>query len=146
METAPAPVTAGAHPVDRFCRMFARLTPDEPMALEEVYAPDVVFEDPFHRLEGRDALGVLFARMNAQIRQATFAFSEPLIDAGRASLPWTLRLEPRRFAKVIVVDGISLLEFDSAITRHRDYFDGGQLVYENVPLLGSGVRAIRRRL
>lgn len=134
------------HAVRRFCAMFAELAPDKPMPLAELYAPGVVFQDPFHRVEGREALQAYFGRMNANIARATFAFNDPLLGDGRAFLPWTMRLQPKRFAKEIVVDGATDLRFDGLITRQRDHFDGGAMVYENVPLLGGVIRSIKKRM
>lgn len=135
-----------AHAVRRFCHLFAELTPGKPMPLAEVYAQSVVFQDPFHRLEGREALAAYFARMNANIVRATFEFNKPLLGEGRGFLPWTMRLRPKHFNKEIVVEGATDLMFGAQVTHQRDYFDGGAMVYENIPLLGALVRGIKQRM
>jgi hypothetical protein len=43
---------------------------------------------------------------------------------------------------------MSYLQFDKAgkVRYHRDYFDLGAMLYEHLPLLGSLVKTIKRRL
>ena len=46
------------------------------------------------------------------------------------------------------VEGAPRLEFDDAdkVCLHRDYFDLGAMLYEQLPLLGALVRTIKGRL
>ena len=40
--------------------------------------------------------------------------------------------------------GISRLTIaEGRVLHHRDYFDAGELLYENLPLLGSAIRLVR---
>ena len=39
-----------------------------------------------------------------------------------------------------------LIPADGKVERHRDYFDAGALLYQHVPLLGSAIRWLQRRL
>lgn len=32
------------------------------------------------------------------------------------------------------------------ITRQRDYYDAGEMIYEHLPLLGWAVRGVKRRV
>jgi hypothetical protein len=50
--------------------------------------------------------------------------------------------------KTIVVDGASYLRFNEAgkVSYHRDYFDLGAMLYEQLPLLGRIIVAVKRRL
>jgi hypothetical protein len=44
----------------------------------------------------------------------------------------------------IQVEGISHLYIDCGkVNYHRDYFDAGQMLYENLPLLGGIIRKIK---
>ena len=134
------------HPVAVFRRIFTRLTPDIIMPLDLLYAPDVVFEDPLHRLEGREQLQRYFARLNASLVESEFVMGEALVGAAAAMVPWTIRLTLRRLPRPVVVDGCSHLRYGALVTYQRDYFDVGALVYEHVPLLGAVVRGLKSRL
>ena len=46
----------------------------------------------------------------------------------------------------ILVEGHSRLKFvDNKVICHRDYFDVGSMLYENVPVVGDLVRLIKNR-
>jgi hypothetical protein len=48
----------------------------------------------------------------------------------------------------VTVEGLSRLEFDAEekVKLHRDYFDLGEMLYENLPLIGMVVTSIKKRL
>lgn len=48
----------------------------------------------------------------------------------------------------MTVEGATRLEFDETgkVCLHRDYFDLGAMLYEQLPLLGAVVRTIKGRL
>ncbi|HDY7901818.1 TPA: nuclear transport factor 2 family protein, partial [Vibrio vulnificus] len=47
----------------------------------------------------------------------------------------------------VEVKGVSHLKFEAGkVIYHRDYFDLGEMLYENLPLLGGIIRAIKQRL
>jgi limonene-1,2-epoxide hydrolase len=49
--------------------------------------------------------------------------------------------------KPIAVDGITMLKIaDDRVVYHRDYYDLGQMVYENIPLIGRLIKKIKRAL
>ena len=61
----------------------------------------------------------------------------------------TQLLDPRlNRGQLISLEGCSLLRWnaDGKVERHRDYFDAGALLYQHVPLLGSAIRWLQRRL
>ena len=65
--------------------------------------------------------------------------------------PWTMTLtaEGLNGGEPVSVIGISHLTFDEKtdlVIYHRDYFDMGAFIYEQVPVLGSIVRMIKRKL
>jgi hypothetical protein len=131
------------HPVIRFQRLFARLQPKQPMPLDQVYAPDIVFEDPLHHVEGVAALRSYFDRMNAGLVQGQFYFAEPLVGLETAMLPWTMHLTLRRLRHPVTVPGCSHIRFTTHVVYQRDYFDAGALIYEHIPLLGAILRRIK---
>jgi hypothetical protein len=134
-------------PVQLFQRAFHELRPGARFPYAELYAPDVVFEDPLHRAEGLDAVRAHFERLNANLRVCRFEYEPAFHDGPDAVLPWTMSLELRRGPRrAIVVPGVTLLRFSDRITRQRDHFDAGALVYEHVPVLGALIRFVKRRV
>lgn len=134
--------------IERFQALFQAMAGGRVAGLEVVYHPDVVFVDPFTRVQGLDALTHYFEGAYQNVIRCDFAFGATIADDRGFCQPWTMSLRHRRLRKgeLIQVDGISQLTVDAGLVRlHRDYFDAGQLLYENVPLLGSVVRWLRRQ-
>lgn len=64
-------------------------------------------------------------------------------------LTWTMSYQHPKLngGKTIAVKGASQLNFDEKrIVRHRDYFDGGALLYEHIPLLKRVIFFLKNRL
>ncbi len=145
---APADSPVAAPLVARFQEVFQQLRHDRLALLEEVYADDVVFEDPLHRIVGLPALHDYFARMYQGVESIGFEFGEVLEAPGQAMLTWTMRMTHRRLraGQELALPGASHIRHGTRVHYHRDYFDAGALLYERLPVLGGIVRAIRARV
>lgn len=146
----PSPKPAGAAPaplVVRFQDVFRELRHDNPGLLDGVYADNVIFEDPLHRVEGLAALKTYLQRMYAGVEAIDFQFGDVLEAQGQAMLTWTMCMTHRRLraGEQLVLPGASHIRFGTRVHYHRDYFDAGALLYERLPVLGGIVRAIRAR-
>jgi ketosteroid isomerase-like protein len=117
--------------------------------LTEVYHPDVVFEDSAHRLEGRRALCEYFQALYSNVIRCEFVIHEQQQVGDSGFITWTMKLlHPKlKSGKPILVNGASHLKFSQGqVVYHRDYFDLGEMVYENLPLLGALVKTVKQRL
>ncbi len=116
--------------------------------MESLYSPTVRFTDPVVELSNRDALTRYFEHLDAALVEGRTVWDVPVVQDSRACLGWTMTLTLRRRARhPVVCRGVSVVEIaDDLIVVQRDVFDMGALVYEQVPLLGGVVRAIKRRL
>lgn len=138
--------------LEAFCAFFNKLDKSYTKNLYRVYTDDVVFTDPVHRVEGRAALEAYFASLYARIIDCRFDFHERQRQGNNAFVTWLMTLRHPRLAggRPIRVEGCSHLTFATAdparVCRHRDYFDAGAMLYEHLPLLGPGVRWVKRRL
>jgi hypothetical protein len=64
-------------------------------------------------------------------------------------LTWTMSYQHPKLnsGRLIAVQGASRLEFKHGkVTSHRDYFDGGALLYEHIPLLNRVIFFLKNRL
>ncbi len=127
---------------------YQRLTAQSLDSLHDLYSAEVVFEDPFHRVEGLAALRRYFEALYREVRSCTFAFEREWVDGDHVMLLWTMSLQHPRLngGLLIRVPGTTHLRFDEKVVYHRDYFDGGAVLYEHVPLIGFLVRAVKRRM
>ncbi len=135
--------------LDRFLSTYQRLNRDNLDLLDEIYSPDVRFSDPAHRLTGLTALRDYFAELYTNVEHISFDFAEPHAVGDQVFVEWVMCLRHPRLNRgaEIELPGISCLHFaaDGRVDDHRDYFDLGLLLYEQLPLLGPLVRAVKRR-
>ncbi len=134
------------HTVARF---YSELNKENLGRLEDIYAQNVVFEDAAHRIEGYNALLTYFQNLYKNVDRCQFDIAEKHQSGGTGFLTWTMRLQHPNLAggNQVSVKGISHLRFvDDKVIYHRDYFDMGEMLYENLPLLGSVIRKIKQRL
>ncbi|MFQ2056506.1 nuclear transport factor 2 family protein [Aeromonas veronii] len=137
-------------PLARFIGLYQQLDKQQLHRLPEVYAEQVVFTDPAHRIEGLAALGDYFAALYQRLAYCRFVITSQQQQGQQAWLGWTMTFShPRlRGGEPVTVEGSTRLEFDEAgkVCQHRDYFDLGAMLYEQLPLLGPVVRTIKMRL
>lgn len=135
--------------LERFLDTYQRLNRDNLELLEEIYSTDVRFSDPAHSLAGLAALRGYFVELYAHVEHISFDFAEPHASGDQVYVQWVMRLRHPRLNRgaEVAVPGISCLHFaaDGRVDEHRDYFDLGVLLYEQLPLLGPLVRAVKRR-
>ncbi len=137
-------------PLSRFIALYQQLNLQQLHRLPEVYADEVVFIDPAHRIEGLAALNDYFAALYQRLAYCRFEIISQQQQGTQAWLSWVMTFSHPRLAagQPIRVEGATRLEFDAAgkVRVHRDYFDLGALLYEQLPLLGPLVRLIKGRL
>lgn len=134
--------------IDRFQQLYSTLNAHNLDRLADVYRDDIRFVDPFHTVDGIDALRRYFAAMYQNVERCEFEFQRSVQGSDQAFISWVMRVKHPKLkgGAELKVDGATLIRFDERIHYHRDYFDGGQLLYENVPLLGGVIRALKRRM
>ncbi|MFT4863401.1 MAG: limonene-1,2-epoxide hydrolase [Pseudohongiellaceae bacterium] len=117
--------------------------------IEPLYADDIYFEDPSHGIQGKAGLMTYFVSMFKNTENCDFKFHQILTSHNDIFMTWTMLLNHRRLngGNTIRVDGSSFLKTrNGKIYYHRDYFDMGAMVYENLPILGRLIKKIRLRL
>ena len=133
--------------VARFQRLFNNLSAGNISGLEEVYNTRVHFADPFGAVDGLPELQAYFDKVYTNVKACRFRFGDVLISGNNVSIEWTMHLShPRlRRGREVTVQGISrLVVAEGRVSNHRDYFDAGEMLYENLPVLGPAVRWVRK--
>ncbi|MGO2414748.1 MULTISPECIES: nuclear transport factor 2 family protein [Cobetia] len=142
----------------RVCRLYEKLDKTSTELLKSVYATDITFRDPLHEVQGIRALNAYFAELYANVDSIEFAFHQPLgplnsgdegHESGLAWLSWTMTYRHPRLNRGldITVEGASRLEFhEGHVIHHRDFFDAGELLYEQLPVLRNVIGLLKRRL
>ncbi len=141
--------------VHRFKRLYQQLNAGNAHGslIDQVYSPEMVFEDSFHRIEGVPDFKAYCASVYENLSYCHFEFHQSWINQEDAMLIWTMRYAHPRLNKgnEITLEGASHIRFDNIryegkVYYHRDYFDGGRLLYEHVPLLGSVIKQLKKRM
>ncbi|CCN48234.1 conserved hypothetical protein [Vibrio nigripulchritudo MADA3029] len=117
--------------------------------VKELYHPNVVFEDPAHRLEGNGVLYAYFESLYQNVQQCNFHIHESHQFGDTGFIVWTMSLKHPKLnrAKEVKVDGVSQISFeDNKVKHHRDYFDLGSMLYEQIPVLGLLIKKIKSGL
>ena len=133
----------------QFAQDFAGLNKDNLDCLGQLYSDDALFCDPLHEVRGLSNMQRYFAEMYANVSELRFDFyGFDQVRDGEGYLRWTMSYRRPRLAggQLIRVEGCSHLLWQDKVYRHRDYFDAGSLLYEHLPLLGSAIRWLKRRL
>ncbi len=135
-------------PLSRLLLLYQRLNADNLHQLGKVYSDDVLFSDPFHELHGLPALENYFRSLYARVSRCEFTFHQIQSGEQHALVRWTLHLSHPRLAggKLIVVPGVSELAWHERVYLHRDYFDGAQMLYNHLPVIGGLLAWVRRRM
>ncbi len=118
--------------------------------LASVYSNDVVFIDPIAAHEGIKAVEDYFSRLLHNAKYCTFTIHEiQETNTDNHVVTWQMVFTSSRMnkGKPIAVDGITVLKIaDDRVVYHRDYYDLGQMVYENVPFIGRLIKKIKKAL
>jgi hypothetical protein len=136
--------------MERFLKTYSRLNAGNLELLDTIYSDRVRFVDPAHELVGLDRLRQYFAGLYANLASIEFHFAHEMRVGDEGYVQWRMVFAHRRLkgGRPIEVDGASYLRFEAAgkVDFHRDYFDLGAMLYEQLPVLGMVITALKRRL
>ena len=118
---------------------------------EEFYHPKITFKDPIGEIKGLNNMVQYYLNMYENVLDIKFDFHDITSKDNTYMFSWTMYLKSRslKSGEEVKLEGISHLKFDqktNLVIYHRDYFDMGSFIYEHVPILGSLIRYIKRRL
>jgi hypothetical protein len=151
-----SPLAAGsaaeADALARFRAFFASFSPDKvDRLLDATYAEDVWFNDTLKTVAGRAALAPYLRESAHAVEDCRVEVHEIVGNgAGDYYARWSMMIRFKRFHRGHDTHsiGMSHLRFDAAgrVVLHQDFWNAADALYQYVPLLGAGIRAIKRRL
>jgi ketosteroid isomerase-like protein len=133
---------------EKFQYIFEKLDKNSLHLIEEFYAPDVEFHDPVGMIKGSAKIKKYYENMYKNVNSIRFDFSHFVENGDDVVGVWkmTLATDKLNSGKPFVLDGTSVIKFKNGkAVYHRDYFDMGAFVYENIPVLGFLVKKIKDR-
>ncbi len=132
-----------------YADFYDNLTPASTKEEYAVYFDEYSsFEDPFQRVQGFESIHHIFVDMYEKLYIARFIVDEVISNDDVTYLRWTFHYARSSTHKMDSFIGVSRVTFseDGKVKSHIDYWDAAQHVYEKVPLLGSILRFIKRKL
>jgi limonene-1,2-epoxide hydrolase len=154
LTTSHAEETLGENTMTRKERIkeaFNNLRADNLHILDSFYHPKLKFIDPLGEISGLKDMKTYYAKMYQNVTDIRFDFSSLSEEGEDIFATWNMVLKAKSLngGKEVRVPGVSHLKFDTEsnlVIYHRDYFDMGAFIYEYVPVLGSIIRMIKRKL
>ncbi len=130
-------------------QFFEELNPQSLAQLKNFYSLGAHFKDPFNQVEGIEAIEQIFLHMYASLENPRFVITAQVVDGHQAFMTWDFKFRFKRFDTTTeqVVKGTTHLVLDdqSRISLHRDYWDAAEELYEKLPWVGSLMRWLKKR-
>lgn len=152
----PAPPPAGSaaetHALARFAQFFSSFAPDRVDRLvPQTYADDVYFNDTLKAVEGRAALSHYLRDSAEAVEECRVEIHETTRTANDEHLVrWSMMIRFRKFRRGVDTwtVGMSHLRFDAdgRVVYHQDYWNAADGLFQHIPVLGTLINAIKRRL
>lgn len=132
----------------RVLRFYEALTPQSVHNASTVYAENARFIDPFNDVTGCTAIQRVFSHMFNTLDAPRFEVLSTLTEGNQAMLAWQFRFRRQGRLEEMLVQGVSHLHYDAdgRVALHQDHWDPASQLYEQLPVLGSVLRWLRRRL
>lgn len=134
----------------RIVAFFEHLVPADAERIGEFYSADASFRDPFNDVRGSAEVARVFRHMFEQLADCRFVISETLTGDNAALLIWdfTFRIRSWRPDQIQTIHGVTHVRFaaDGKVAYHRDYWDAAGELYAKLPVIGSVMRFLQRRL
>jgi steroid delta-isomerase len=151
MKVTPMPSgrqDAAQQALPRIVAFFEGLKVQDLGALQQIYAADARFKDPFNEVQGLRAIEAIFAHMFTTLDLPHFAVIDRMAHGQQAFLTWDFRFRFKGDGAWQTIHGATRLQFDAQglVVEHRDYWDAAQELYEKLPVLGTLMRWLKRRV
>jgi limonene-1,2-epoxide hydrolase len=133
--------------IDNFKSVYVWLNASSIDRIREIYDVDITFADPFNEVTGLDSLVSYFSKLYENLELCQFEFMDVYSKTSSAMITWNMRFRHRSLSKnIIQVSGATEVRFNQKIYYHRDYFDAGKMIYENIPVVGHVVKFIKNQV
>ena len=132
--------------VDRYIKFFEDMTPASLDALDDVFSDSVRFIDPFNDVRGIASIRRVFEHMYETCDNPRFTVDEQVYAAPVCYLRWKFTFSTRGRPQEIT--GVSRVQFsaDGTAEEHVDFWDPSRQLYEHIPVLGTILKTVRRKL
>ncbi len=136
--------------IEQFKSTYQNMNASNIASIEALYAEQIEFNDPFHQVIGLRALKSYFEELYANVNSVSFEFGDFISKDNQHFIEWVMTVCHPKLNKgePVHVPGATLFKTDEQqkIVFHRDYFDAGVMLYEQIPLLGKLIKWVKRKI
>ena len=136
-------------PLERFMAFYKDYGSKDKSEYQALYHDDIHFIDPIKEINSFEPLYKYMEGLTANLNYCYFDFNVEESNEQSASLSWVMRFSNKRLAagKELTVHGVSFIRFkDNKVIYHRDYYDLGEMIYENLTIISWLIKYIKGRL
>jgi hypothetical protein len=134
----------------KIANYFELLTPQSLEQIKNYYSASARFKDPFNDVQGVAEIERIFQHMYVSLNNPRFVITATVVDGSQALFTWEFKFRFKRFDTTTeqVILGASHLVIDdqNLIILHRDYWDAAEELYQKLPVIGSLMRWIKKRV
>ncbi len=130
-------------------QFYENLTHESIDTLNNLYAADAAFKDPFNEVRGIEAIRHIFRHMFVQVDKPRFVITGQFTGDDGAMLLWDFHFRTRGIwgagTQSMCIRGASHLRFDAIgkVKEHRDYWDAAEELYAKLPFIGIVMRRLQ---
>jgi steroid delta-isomerase len=142
------PTISHAAALDRLVQFYETMDRAAIARLDQIYAVDAQFKDPFNEVRGVGPIARIFSHMFGAVREPRFHVLTRVLQGDDAFITWDFTFRLQRFSDAAqCIHGATHLRFGAAgaVVLHRDYWDAAEELYEKLPLLGTLMRFLKSR-
>ncbi len=134
---------------EKIKHFFETLNQETPVeSFKNIYADTVKFKDPFNEVEGVSAVHRIFAHMYENLDDPKFVVKEYIENKNVGYVKWDFNFTFKGEKQENSFEGVSRFEMNTEgkVTSHVDFWDAAEHMYEKMPLLGSVLRFVKRKI
>ena len=125
-------------------------TPGSAKAASELYSENIHFSDALILTKDKQVIVKHFSDLEAAGNQVKVTMHQKLISGNDIFLVWSMeaRFTPIRREMISDSLGVTHLRFDEAgkVILHQDFWDSTEGFFRHIPVLGSVVNSVKRRV
>ena len=130
---------------------FSKLNYQSMNLVDDFYDSQVTFLDPLHEIHGSNEVKKYYSNLYKNVEYIRFDFEKQLISGNEEVLFWVMHLRAKGLnsGNEIAVSGNSHIIYSTESNKciyHRDYFDMGEFIYEQIPVLKNIISFIKNKL
>ena len=115
-------------------------------SLDQIYATDARFSDPFNDVKGLSATAAIYGHMFENLTGPRFVITEIIEQDQRIFMAWQFLFQWRGQSFDIPGGTRFWLDGNGLVADHQDYWDVAQGLYEKLPVLGWLLKRLRQRM